>query len=245
VLHGLFGRGRNWQAIGRALADRFRVCLVDLPNHGESPSTLPMTYAAMAESVIRLTDVLGAVSVDLVGHSMGGKVAMAVALARPDLVEGLVVVDIAPVDYAHDHLHLIDAMLALPLRELSGRNEADAALADTVPDRALRQFLLQNLATTPEGLVWQIDLRAIRASMRELSGFPATPGTYAGPTLAIVGGASSYVDARGEAALQRRFPRLQVARLAGVGHWPHAERPIDVQSLLSDFLIHPAVAVPG
>lgn len=244
VLHGLFGRGRNWQAVARALAEHYRVCLVDLPNHGNSPWVGATAYPEMAGDLVRLLDELGAVRPWLVGHSMGGKVAMWTALQAPERVAGLVVVDIAPVTYGHDHHDLVAALQGLDLTALRRRADADDRLAAAIPDRTLRQFLLQNLLVDEDGVRWQIDLAGIRASMAALTSFPATTARYQGPTLAIVGGASSYVDARGEAALRRHFPTVAVARLAGVGHWPHAERPRAVIELLARFLDDAGGAVP-
>ncbi len=245
VLHGLLGSGRNWAGVAQALADTCRVCLVDLRNHGGSPWLPSMSYDDMAEDVAALATTLGADRVALIGHSMGGKVAMRRALARPGRIERLAVVDIAPVAYAHDHRAEVEAMRGLDLRSIGSRGEADEALAGEVPDRTMRQFLLANLARGDGGYRWQANLEAIAAAMPELAGFPATHAVYSGPALAVAGGASPYIRSDGEVALRRHLPHVRIERIDGAGHWPHAERPDAVTALLRAFVAETAERVRG
>jgi esterase len=234
VLHGLLGRARNWLSIARA---RQQVCsfhLVDLRNHGASPWSDTMSYAAMSADVAALIERLDAGPVRLVGHSMGGKVAMALALTRPELVERLIVVDIAPVRYRQGYEGFVSAMLAVDLAKVARRADADAALAGAVPDAAMRRFLLQNLEPADGRFSWQPNLPVLLRAMPELVDFPASLAdqSFAGPTWCLRGAASTYVDAAGEAALRRCFPRVELLAVPGAGHWPHAERPAEFLALL-------------
>ncbi len=240
VMHGLFGSGRNWQRIGRRLTDRRRVVGVHLRNHGESPWADGMSYADMAADVVRLMDDTGLERAALVGHSMGGKVAMVAALAAPERVSRLVAVDIAPVRYDHRHRLEIDAMRGLDLEAIRSRADADAALARSIPDASLRAFLLQNLASGEHGYRWRCNLEGIAAHMDELTDFPATAGRFPGPALLLAAGRSDYVDDAGRAAMRARFPRTRLVHWPEQGHWPHVERPDDMAALLADFLGGPA-----
>lgn len=236
ILHGLLGSARNWHRVGRALATSHRVILLDLRNHGESPWVDGMGYGEMSADVGATLAALGIETFTIVGHSMGGKVAMTMALQSMPGLEGLVVIDIAPVRYAHDHHATIAAMLALDTTTLASRGEADAQLGVVVEERTFRQFLLQNLVRDADGYCWRVNLPAIADAMPDLVAFPELPGSSHVPALAIVGGRSSYVTPTGEAALRERFPSLQIKRLEAAGHWPHAEFPDEVVRLLQTFM---------
>lgn len=226
-LHGLLGRARNWLTAGRSLADTHAVRLVDLRNHGASPWSDEAGYAAMAGDVARLIEAAGAGPVTLVGHSMGGKVAMTLALTRPELLRRLIVVDIAPVRYQSGYDRLIRAMLAADLAPGRRRSDVDGELASTISDKAMRAFLIQNLDTRDGRLVWQPNLSILLAAMPEIMDFPneLQAGRYGGPVRCLRGETSDYVRPEGAAALQRLFPAASVTTVPGAGHWPHAERP--------------------
>lgn len=226
-LHGLLGRARNWTSVGRAMADSYAVQLADLRNHGASPWSAAAGYAEMAADVASLIKAAGAGPVTLVGHSMGGKVAMALALTRPELVRRLIVVDIAPVRYASGYDRFIRAMLAADLSTGRRRADVDAGLAAAVPDAAMRAFLIQNLESRDGRLAWQPNLAVLLAAMPELMDFPAdlSAGAFAGPVRCLRGERSDYVGAAGETVLRRLFPDTSVAAVPGAGHWPHAEQP--------------------
>ncbi|TVQ35060.1 MAG: alpha/beta fold hydrolase [Geminicoccaceae bacterium] len=236
ILHGLLGAGRNWQTIAEQLAAAHRVVLIDLRNHGASPWASAMRYADMADDVRLTLAHLGIERACMIGHSMGGKVVMQLALREPERVTGLVVVDIAPVTYPNDHEAPVRALQGLDLSTLRNRAEADKALAPAIPNTALRHFLLQNLVRDGGGYRWRVNLDAIARAMPTLIGFPATEAVFDGPALAIVGGQSAYVDATGEAALQARLPQVVIERLPEAGHWPHAEAPEVVTRQLRAFL---------
>ncbi|MFP4127175.1 MAG: alpha/beta fold hydrolase [Alphaproteobacteria bacterium] len=245
VLHGLFGSGRNWQRVGRRLTDRRRVVGVHLRNHGASPWSETMTYEAMAADVLALMDRLGLERADIVGHSMGGKAAMVAALTAPARVGRLAVVDIAPVPYDHSHRLEIDAMAGLDLAAIGARADADAALAPTLPDASLRAFLLQNLASTPAGYRWRINLDGIDRHMDDLTDFPPLDDVYEGPVLLLSGGRSDYVDDAGRRAMRTFFPNTRFAHWPDAGHWPHVEHPDATAELLCDFLAEPARSAPS
>lgn len=240
VMHGLFGSGRNWQRVGRALTDRRRVVGVHLRNHGESPWDETMTYDAMADDVLALMDRRGLAAVDLVGHSMGGKVGMVAALRAPARVRHLAVIDIAPVRYSHDHRLEIDAMRGLDLGALPSRTAADAALADAIPEASLRAFLLQNLASAGGGYRWRVNLEGIAAHMDELTDFPDVQAGFDGPVLLLSCGRSDYVDEGGRRRMRELFPQTRFVHWPDEGHWPHAERPDEMATLLAGLLAEPA-----
>jgi esterase len=227
ILHGLFGSATNWTGIARRLAATHRVFAVDLRNHGRSPWSDEVGYAAQADDLGRFVRRHAVAPATLLGHSMGGKAAMALALREPGLVARLVVVDVAPVSYPPVLGAYAEAMRAIDPRRLARRAEADALLAARIPEAPIRSFLLQNLVAGPEGLSWRLNLDALAAGMAEISGFPDFPSAarYQGPTLFIRGERSDYVAARHEHAIRERFPRAEIVTVAGAGHWVHAERP--------------------
>lgn len=237
LVHGLYGQGRNLGAQARRLAQTRRVVTVDLRNHGDSPRDDRADYPALAQDLAELIGDLGG-RVDLVGHSMGGKAAMVLALTRPDLVRRLVVMDIAPLAYAHDQTRYIDAMEALDLSAMTRRSQADAAMAAHVEDAGIRAFLLQNLDLKASPPAWKLNLPALRAAMPQIVGWPEgmPAGGFAGKVLALRGARSDYVDAAGEAALRWHFPQVRIVTLKEAGHWLHADAPEAVAETLAAFL---------
>lgn len=227
--HGLFGQGRNWNQIARRLCagdPPHRALLLDMPNHGRSPWTEGFDYVEAADLVAGMLDPADPVA--LVGHSMGGKIAMLVALRHPELVERLVVVDVAPVAYGHatEFDGYIAAMLGLDLEALEGRGEADAALQEAVPDPGVRAFLLQNLRREGEAWRWQPHLEMIRDHLDAITGWPEGDlGVYGGPVLWVAGERSHYVQGEYDAAMERLFPRERRVVVKGAGHWVHSEQP--------------------
>lgn len=241
VLHGLFGSARNWQSVARRLAQTYRVLTPDLRNHGDSPHARSMSYAEMADDVAALLESRLSGPAALIGHSMGGKVAMHFALAHPERICRLAVVDVAPVSYAHDFDTVIEGMMSLPVARLSSRREADAFLAGRIASPPLRQFLLQNLVNDGDGYRWRIGLEAIAANMPLLMGFepPAADARYDGPTLFLGGAESDYIRPDYRAAIEARFPNARVEMIAGAGHWVHVEQPDAFLRQLSAFLAAP------
>jgi len=232
LLHGLFGSAQNWGAIQKALAPHHRVLAMDLPSHGASPRTPAMGYPAMAAAVAAA---LGG-PMAVLGHSMGGKVAMALALTRRELVTRLVVADIAPVTYPPALRGYIAAMQAVKLHPGLTRREADAALAEAVPEPAIRGFLLHNLRLGEAGPSWRLGLEEIAAAMPEIEGFPEFATRYEGPVLVLSGERSNYIRPAHHARIRALFPRAEFAVVPGSGHWVHAENPKAFLGLVAPFL---------
>lgn len=237
LLHGLFGAGGNFGALARRLGATRRVLSPDLRNHGASPHAPGMAYPDLARDVATALAARGARPAAVVGHSMGGKVAMALALAEPAAVSRLVVADIAPVRYPPAFRAFAAALRALDLRPGLTRREADAALAPAVPEPGVRAFLLQNLAFPPGGApAWRIGLDAIADALPQVEDFPDLPGRYPGPVLVLSGGRSDYVRPEHHEAVLARFPAARFAVLPGAGHWLHADDPEGFLAALSAFL---------
>lgn len=240
LLHGLFGSGQNWGAIRRALAPRFRVLTPDLRNHGASGRAADMSYAAMAGDMAETMDAAGIARAAVLGHSMGGKAAMALALARPGRVERLVVADIAPIRYGPSLRSYVAAMQAVPLRPGLTRKEADAALAATIPEAGIRAFLLQNLRFEADPPAWRLGLEEIGAAMPGIEDFAAPPGArFDGRVLVMAGERSPYIRAEHHALFRALFPLARFATVPGAGHWVHAENPSGFLALLEPFLAEP------
>ena len=242
-VHGLFGQGKNWTTIAKALSDGHRVTLLDLPNHGHSPWTERVDYVDMAQMVAAELESFGE-PVTLVGHSMGGKVAMQLALRRPELLRALVVVDIAPTDYpesggrtedpdeeASPFAAFIAAMQAIDLDGLQTREDADRALRTAVPSTMVRSFLLQSLVRdgvgADGGWRWRLNLDVLARDLGELRGFPEPPAgaVYDGPVLWIAGANSTYVLDEDRPRMDRLFPSTRLVRIKNAGHWVHSEQP--------------------
>jgi esterase len=238
ILHGLFGWARNWQSVARTLGERYRVLAVDARNHGRSPHAAEMDYRLMAGDLAALLDREGLGAATLLGHSMGGKTAMTLALLEPARVARLVVVDIAPIATPDQHTPLIDAMLALPLAEVRRRLDADARLRAAIPDDEIRLFLLQSFLPGAEGGAWRFNLPALRAAMPALiDALPVPPDArYAGPVHVIRGARSDRVTAATLAAMHPAFPHVCLHTVANGGHWPHAEAPQEFMLALEDAL---------
>jgi len=239
VLHGLFGSSRNWNTVAKVLARDREVVAVDLRNHGDSEHTETMTWMDMVGDIDTLMTELGIASAALLGHSMGGKAAMAFALSLPQKTDALIVADIAPVAYHPVHIELIDTMLSLPLAEIQNRADAEERLREAgIVDTMVRQFLLSNLTRSNGGYVWRLNLPVLRQNMPDIAGFPDDwPGApYNGPVRFLAGGNSDYILPKHYQAISRLFPRAAVQTIEGAGHWLHAEKPEAFVSEVRDFL---------
>ena len=248
-LHGLFGQGRNWNTIGKALASEHRIALVDLPNHGRAAWTDRVDYVQMADTVASevLAPLAAAGPVALVGHSMGGKVAMVLALRHPELVERLAVVDMSPVSYgtAREFTGYIAALRSLDLTAIHDRADADRALEAAVPTASVRSFLLQNLRRDGQGDAaqswrWQPNLDVLARDIEQLSAWPsgavAGLAPYPGPVLWVAGAESGYVKPEYDEAMTTLFPRKRLVTIKGAGHWVHSEKPEVFTDVLRRFL---------
>ena len=227
VLHGLFGSASNWRTVAKALAVGHQVFSLDLRNHGRSPWSDTMDYLAMADDLARFVADQGLGPVALLGHSMGGKAAMALALTQPERVERLIVVDIAPLPYADTLTPFALAMRGIDLGSAASRSEVQRQLEARLPEPAVAPFLLQNLVARDGHFDWRINLAAIVSSMAALADFPAAlrERHYTGPVTAIAGALSAYVPRQAAAAFAPMFDNVAVDFIDGAGHWVHADRP--------------------
>lgn len=227
ILHGILGSSRNWQTAGRDLAANFHVSALDLRNHGASQHAEEMSYPAMVEDVLAWMDAQGIARATVLGHSMGGKVAMLLACRRPERVERLIVVDMAPKDYFWAaHRAEFAAMHELDLASLQSRAEAELRFEARVDDWAMRKFLATNLERAPEGggWKWAINLPVLTAALPALEKNPlAEAEAFLGPTLFVVGGKSRYVQETDWATIKRHFPQARIETIAESGHNPHME----------------------
>ena len=238
ILHGLFGSGRNWSMPAQRLGAKRRVLALDARNHGASPWADSMTYADMTEDVRAFAAARGLGSAAVIGHSMGGKTAMLLALDHADAVERLVVVDVAPVAYPPALAAYVQAMRAVDLAGVSRRAEVDAQLAGAITSQAERAFLLQNLVLENGQARWRLNLPVLDRFMPEISGFPEprAGAVFAGPALFVAGEHSSYVRPEYRPAIERLFPKARLVQVPGAGHWLHAERPDAFLALVTPFL---------
>ena len=236
LLHGLFGAARNFGMVQRQLARSRRVIALDLRNHGASPHDADMRYATMANDVLETLAELNALPATLLGHSMGGKVAMQAALSHGDAIVRLIVADIAPVAYPPRQRTIAAAMASLPLSSGMSRSAADAALSRAVPDAAVRAFLLQNLRLGAAP-AWRIGLADIAAALPVIEGWdPPLDARYDGPTLFIAGAASDYIRPDHRPAIRALFPAARFVTLKNAGHWLHAENPDGFVGVVEAFL---------
>jgi len=236
IAHGLFGSARNWGVIAKRLSDERQVIAVDMRNHGDSPWADRHRYPDLAEDLAGVIAAQGG-RADVLGHSMGGKAAMMLALTRPGLVHRLVVADIAPVAYGHTQAHLIAAMRGLDLADIARRSEADEALAAHIEDQSVRAFLLQSLDLASRPPRWRLNLDVLEAEMPQIIGWPSDiPGRYDGPTLFLSGAQSDYVRREHRDRIKALFPQARFAKIPGAGHWLHAEKPREFEAAVRAFL---------
>ena len=237
MLHGLFGAAGNWMGVVKRLQADYRLILPDLRNHGRSPHHAQMDYPVMVDDLCALMDRLRLESASLLGHSMGGKAAMWLALNRPERVDRLVVADIAPVGYPSRFDAIFQGLEHLPLAEIADRESADQWLARYVPDRGVRQYLLQNLVKQPGGWQWRVNLPALSAARTRLSDFPRTEGLgFPGEVLFLYGERSDYVKADYRKVIDQLFPLARLRMLPGAGHWLYAEQPDAFSKAVRAFL---------
>ena len=235
IVHGLFGSGRNWGVIARHLADRRDVITLDMRNHGQSPRADSQSYADMAADLAEAIVAHGG-RVDLLGHSMGGKACMQLALTQPQLIRRLVVADIAPVAYNHDQSRHIHAMRGLDLSGNPTRGEADRRLAIAIDDPPLRAFFLQSLDLRASPPLWRLNLDVLEAEMPKIVGWPGTQGQFENAALFLTGADSHYVKHEHRDTIRALFPKARFAKLPGAGHWLHADNPRGFEETVRVFL---------
>jgi esterase len=237
LIHGMFGSLSNLGVLARSLIADYRVISVDLRNHGDSPHELLMDLPSMAADIVELMDDLELPSATLIGHSLGGKVAMQVALNNPQRVSDLVVIDIAPVTYAARQDAALDALNLLAESPITSRRDADALISENIAEASVRSFLLKNLARNPEGeFRLKLNLAAVNQNYSSTLVSAPTGQAYGGPTLFLKGEHSAYVQEKHRPVIQQLFPHSQLEVVADTAHWLHAEKPETVNALIRAFI---------
>ena len=237
ILHGLLGSSDNWHTLGKMFGARFHVFTLDARNHGRSPHTDEMSYPAMADDVREFMQQHGLQTAHLLGHSMGGKTAMQLALTHSDLVDKLVVVDIAPRAYDRQHDYIFDAITSLNLSGMSSRQEISAAFSDTIPSETTRQFVMKNLARDDSGAFsWKLNLDTILRHYAEINSALDSAKRFEKPTLFVKSNKAGYITQEDEPSIKQMFPQAQIVGL-DVGHWIHAEAPEEFARIVLDFLL--------
>lgn len=244
LLHGLFGSLENLGGVARRLQDGWQIHALDERNHGSSPHTDSMDYPAMAEDVLAYMDAQGLEKASLLGHSMGGKVAMQVALMAPERVDKLVVADIAPVSYKPRHDAILEGLTSLDLTSVRSRQDADRLLAEFVETPGVRQFLLKNLERVPNDektsdgpmFRWRLNLPVIDACYANLARAPEGEGPFDGPVLFLKGAESAYIQEKHRDQIMRLFPSAELRIIQDTGHWLHAEKADTFAALCRRFL---------
>lgn len=244
VLHGLFGSLDNLGGIMRRLEDRWEIHALDQRNHGRSPHTDSMDYPAMAADVLAYMDAQNMTKACVLGHSMGGKVAMQMALIAPERIDRVIVADISPVAYKARHDAILEGLKAMDLNTVGSRTDADRQMSEFVSEAGTRQFLLKNLQRIPADEVveggpvfrWLLNLEAIERCYAQLADAPQGDGPFDGPVLFIKGADSAYLQSKHKDTILQLFPNASVKVIEGTGHWLHAEKPDTFATLCVDFL---------
>ncbi|WP_299496577.1 alpha/beta fold hydrolase [uncultured Shewanella sp.] len=237
LIHGLFGDLDNLKALAKTLEPHYRVIRLDVPNHGKSEHGVAMNYPLLADKVITLLNDEGIDQAHLVGHSMGGKIAMAMALDHPTRIKSVVIADIAPIAYSTSNTQqVLDTILSLPLAQIKDRREAQAYLMNKGIDEHTALFLLKSLIRQANQFVWKMDVKQLRLSYANIIGWPYQDKSYTGPSLCIRGEKSDYVKKEYTQDIIRQFPAIEARTILEAGHWLHAQKPSLFNRLVKDFL---------
>lgn len=236
ILHGLLGSLDNWMPHAQLLSDEFQVFLLDLRNHGRSPHADEFNYDLLAGDVVDFLHEQKIQRARVLGHSMGGKIAMRLAQLHPDLIERLLVLDMAPRAYAPRYAEILHTMHELDLSNFQHRSDVDVALQAVAPDKNIRQFLLKNIGRNAAGQMhWKPNVASLRANYQSVRAALPTEVTFSGPTLFIRGGRSDYIRPEDETLIQTLFPAAEIATIATASHWVHAEAPEEFLRLTRRF----------
>jgi len=236
LIHGLFGSLENLGMVAKPLAEHYQVINVDVRNHGSSFHENSMEYPELAQDVISILEHLNIKQADFLGHSMGGKIAMQIALSFPERVKKLIVADIAPVVYRPHHQQIVEGLLSLDLAALGSRKAADEQLAHYVKEQGVRQFLLRNLSTTDGQLSFKCNVSNIAQCYSQIVKAYEPSLTFVGETLFIKGGNSDYITSEHRTAINHHFPNAKAKIISGTGHWLHAEKTVAFNKIVKDFL---------
>lgn len=238
LIHGLFGSLENLNGLAKALSDDREVISIDVRNHGRSEHDTSMTYHDVTQDVINLLDELSITEFDIIGHSMGGKIAMLLALLYPSRVRKLVVLDVAPVTYDARHNKIFDALMSVDLHTIDGRKAADETLSQRISEAGVRQFLLKSLYKDDSGRYqWRFNLQTLYDNYSDIVSFPDIDKCFEGETLFVKGALSDYILPEHREQILRYFPQSKARVISGTAHWLHAEKPQMVNQSVRDFLL--------
>jgi len=238
ILHGVFGSGENWLTVSKQFLPHFEVFLVDQRNHGRSPHTDEFSYDILVQDLLDFAKQQGFLKFHLIGHSMGGKVAMKFAAKYPEMLEKLVVVDIAPRYYKPHHQEIMDAFKAVDLENMKTRNEADEAMSAFISEMDVRQFLLKNLYRDEAGkFAWRINLPVLENAVDNIGEPLDNEARIQVPTLFVKGENSRYISAQDEEEIKILFPNSRLKTISNAGHWVQAERPDEFAKNVNEFLL--------
>lgn len=237
IMHGVFGSADNWQTVGKALSEKFKIYLVDLRNHGNSPHSEAFNYEVMSDDIHELMQDEELDKACLLGHSMGGKVAMTFSMKYPQMVEKLIVVDIAPREYPPHHQQIFKGFRAVTLENIHTRSDADKEMSMVINNAGIRQFILKNLYRNKDGkFSWKLNLAAIENAANYI-GDPLLPsGVFEKEALFIGGSKSDYIQDSDREAIKKHFPNANVIMIKDAGHWVHAEQPEALINTVRQFL---------
>ncbi len=238
IIHGLFGSSDNWRSMARYFSKYFQVISLDLRNHGQSPHSDEQNFKLMAQDVVELCESLGISKAHVMGHSLGGKVAMQFAEYATDLIDKLVIVDISPRQYFSQHTPMMDAMMALDMRDYSARSQIDEALSLSIEDKTVRQFLLMNLQSDEAGFHWRINLPALKQNYQQLMAPVCDNASFTIPSLFVYGELSEYVTEDDQQLIKQHFSEAEFVAIDKAGHWVHAEKPQQFKQVVEEFLRH-------
>lgn len=237
ILHGVFGSSDNWQTLGKVFAEKFKVYLVDLRNHGNSPHSSEFDYDLMVEDLMDLMSDERIEQAHILGHSMGGKVAMHLATKFPEKLIKLIVVDIAPKYYPPHHQQIFEGFHSVKLDSIDSRKEADEQMAAIIPNIGVRQFILKNLTRGGDGnFAWKLNVSVIETAIEAVGGGLDKDVSFNGPSLFISGGNSDYIKQDDYQLIANLFPSAEIKTVDGAGHWVHAEKPEDLKNVVLNFL---------
>lgn len=237
IMHGVFGSSDNWQTLGKVFAEHHKVYLVDLRNHGNSPHSREFNYPLMVADIVELMEDEQLDTAHILGHSMGGKVAMHLATSHPQRVRKLIVVDIAPKYYPPHHQQIFEGFHAVNLSTLKNRKEADEQMAQVITNIGVRQFILKNLDRNKDGsFEWKLNLNAIESAIDKVGEGLEENVHFEGSTLFIAGGNSDYIMESDAEIIHQYFPKSTIITIKGAGHWVHAEKPQELGDLVINYL---------
>jgi len=238
ILHGLLGSAKNWQQQAKALSKNFSVYCIDLPNHGQSYRTKDMTYPTIASQINQWVEQTFEQKPHLMGHSMGGKIAMKAVDSQPDLYKKMIVVDISPVTYPLHHLDLFDALQSVPLNQLTKRQDANHYLQSGIESLGLRNFLMHSLKSKDGIWNWEFDLQNLINNQKTIAQEPQLKNKIANPTLFIKGENSTYIQPAHKTVVVKHYQKLFFKKIANAGHWPHSEKAKVFTHIVNNFLLN-------